>query len=83
MGGGTGLPLLLHGLKTRLFPAGWEWIPARDRNRDVEFLKALGCRPVECDLLGVDRDVRHDPLKLANAVLKIWEEAKTNGHGIG
>ncbi len=33
LGGGTGLPILLQGLKAAFFPPGWTWIPARDRNR--------------------------------------------------
>lgn len=31
LGGGTGLPILLEGLKATLFPPGWRWIPERDR----------------------------------------------------
>ena len=30
MGGGTGLPVLLQGLRAALFPPGWTWEPARD-----------------------------------------------------
>jgi uncharacterized cofD-like protein len=33
LGGGTGLPVLLRGLKASLFPPGRGWIPARDRDR--------------------------------------------------
>jgi uncharacterized cofD-like protein len=33
LGGGTGLPAVLKGLKEALFPAGWRWIPSRDRDR--------------------------------------------------
>jgi uncharacterized cofD-like protein len=33
LGGGTGLGVLLRGLKTALFPPGWRWVPARDRAR--------------------------------------------------
>jgi uncharacterized cofD-like protein len=33
LGGGTGLPVLLRGLKARLFPAGRRWVAARDRGR--------------------------------------------------
>lgn len=33
LGGGTGLPVLLRGLKTAFFPPGWTWVPARDRDR--------------------------------------------------
>lgn len=33
LGGGTGLPILLQGLKTALFPAGWTWVPKRERDR--------------------------------------------------
>jgi len=37
IGGGTGLPILLRGLKASLFPRGHTWMPARDR----ECLKAI------------------------------------------
>jgi len=33
LGGGTGLPLVLQSLKAALFPPGWSWVPARDRDR--------------------------------------------------
>ena len=33
LGGGTGLPILLRGLKEALFPLGWMWDPVRDRDR--------------------------------------------------
>src|SRR2546428_5097082 len=33
LGGGTVLPAVLKGLKEELFPAGWRWIPSRDRDR--------------------------------------------------
>ena len=33
LGGGTGLPVLLRGLKTALFPRGTRWVPERDRER--------------------------------------------------
>lgn len=33
LGGGTGLPVALDGLKAALFPRGWTWVPARDRYR--------------------------------------------------
>ncbi len=33
LGGGTGLPILLRGLKAALFPAGWGAATARDRDR--------------------------------------------------
>lgn len=38
---------------------------------EVEVLKAVGCRPVERDLLGGGPLVRHDPQKLARAVLEL------------
>lgn len=41
---------------------------------DVERLRALGCRPVERDLLGGHVKVRHDSHKLARAVLALAEE---------
>ena len=31
LGGGTGLPILLRGLKAALFPPPWTWVPERDR----------------------------------------------------
>jgi uncharacterized cofD-like protein len=37
-------------------------------------LQALGCRPVEGDLLGVGPAIRHDPQKLAWAVLELAAE---------
>jgi uncharacterized cofD-like protein len=37
IGGGTGLPILLRGLKAALFPPGYPWSPARDR----EYLTAI------------------------------------------
>jgi uncharacterized cofD-like protein len=33
LGGGTGLPVVLEGLKAVLFPPGWEWVPTRDAER--------------------------------------------------
>jgi len=33
LGGGTGLPVVLEGLKAALFPAGSEWVPTRDLER--------------------------------------------------
>ena len=33
LGGGTGLPLVLEGLKAALFPSTWEWVPSRDLER--------------------------------------------------
>lgn len=33
LGGGTGLPIVLGGLKAQLFPPGWRWDEARDRDR--------------------------------------------------
>jgi uncharacterized cofD-like protein len=44
---------------------------ARAIPADREALAALGCRPVERDLLGADPLVRHDPGKLARAVLDL------------
>lgn len=34
-------------------------------------IASLGCRVIECDLLGEDPKVRHDPHKLARALLKL------------
>jgi uncharacterized cofD-like protein len=36
---------------------------------DVDLLKALGHTVIECDLLAAGPDVRHDPAKLAGAIL--------------
>ncbi|MBI3029562.1 MAG: uridine diphosphate-N-acetylglucosamine-binding protein YvcK [Candidatus Rokubacteria bacterium] len=33
LGGGTGLPILLQGMRAALFPPGWMWEPSRDRDR--------------------------------------------------
>jgi uncharacterized cofD-like protein len=33
LGGGTGLPIVLEGLKAALFPPGWDWVPTRDLER--------------------------------------------------
>jgi uncharacterized cofD-like protein len=41
---------------------------------EVEPLKALGCRPAGRDLLGAGTKVRHDPHKLARAVLELAAE---------
>jgi 2-phospho-L-lactate transferase/gluconeogenesis factor (CofD/UPF0052 family) len=38
---------------------------------DVELLRALGHRPVLCDLLGAGSKIRHDPHKLASAILDL------------
>ncbi len=35
LGGGTGLPTVLQGLKAAFFPPGWSWVPARDQDRLV------------------------------------------------
>ena len=42
---------------------------------DTERLMALGCRPVSCDLLGDGPNIRHDPHKLASAVLELAKGA--------
>jgi len=58
-------------------PVPDDWIPrdsaagARAIPADREALVALGCRPVERDLLGTDPLIRHDPAKLARAVLDL------------
>ena len=41
---------------------------------DIELLRALGCRPVVRDLLGVATLVRHDEHKLARALLELAAE---------
>jgi uncharacterized cofD-like protein len=40
---------------------------------DVEALRGLDCRPVERDLLGDGPKIRHDPHKLARALLELAE----------
>jgi uncharacterized cofD-like protein len=42
---------------------------------DPASIKALGCKPVERDLLGPGPAVRHDPLRLARAVLELAGES--------
>jgi len=46
---------------------------------DSERLIALGCRPVERDLLGADPSIRHDPDKLARAVIELAAEPVAPG----
>jgi uncharacterized cofD-like protein len=41
---------------------------------DIELLRALGCRPVSRDLLGVGPLARHDPQKLVRSVLELATE---------
>jgi 2-phospho-L-lactate transferase/gluconeogenesis factor (CofD/UPF0052 family) len=48
---------------------------ARPIPADREALVALGCRPVERDLLGADPHIRHDARKLARAVVDLALEA--------
>lgn len=43
---------------------------------DTELLRALGCRPVERDLLVAGLQVRHDPHKLAPALLELATKEK-------
>jgi uncharacterized cofD-like protein len=43
---------------------------------DIDLLPALGCRPVARDLLGVGPLVRHDPHKLAHALLELAREGR-------
>jgi uncharacterized cofD-like protein len=43
---------------------------------DMELLRALGCRPVARDLLGPGPLARHDPHKLARAVLELAREGQ-------
>jgi len=43
---------------------------------DIESLRALGCRVVEADLLAPGHLVRHDPHKLAHAVLELAQEVR-------
>jgi uncharacterized cofD-like protein len=44
---------------------------------DVDALQALGCRVVEADLLAPGYLVRHDPNKLARAVLHLAQEVRS------
>ena len=48
---------------------------ARPIAADCEALIALGCRPVERDLLGAAPHIRHDASKLARAVVGLALEA--------
>jgi uncharacterized cofD-like protein len=41
---------------------------------DFQLLRALGCRPIEGDLLGSGPRVRHDPQKLAKTILGLVRE---------
>jgi uncharacterized cofD-like protein len=42
---------------------------------DIETLRAFGCRPMGRDLLGAGAVIRHDPHKLARALLEVAEQA--------
>ena len=44
--------------------------------QDIELLRALGCRPVSRDLLGVGPLARHDPQKLARTILELAAEIR-------
>jgi uncharacterized cofD-like protein len=46
---------------------------------DVELLRALGYRPVMRDLLGQGAKIRHDPHKLAAAILGLVSKARPGG----
>jgi uncharacterized cofD-like protein len=46
---------------------------------DVELLRALGHRPVLRDLLGAGSKIRHDPHKVAAAILELVREARPSG----
>jgi uncharacterized cofD-like protein len=41
---------------------------------DIDRLRTLGCRPVVRDLLGAGPKIRHDPRKLARAILELAAE---------
>ena len=66
----------IHDVLVNVTPVPDGWI-ARDPDAgaaipaDREALVSLGCRPVERDLLGADPLIRHDPAKLARAVLDL------------
>jgi uncharacterized cofD-like protein len=49
---------------------------------DVELLRALGHRPVVRELLGTGPKIRHDPHRLAGAILELVREARP-GHPVG
>jgi uncharacterized cofD-like protein len=55
----------------RYAAAGSEALPG-----DPAAIRALGCRPVERDLLGRGPAVRHDPIRLAQAVLDLAGPAR-------
>jgi uncharacterized cofD-like protein len=44
---------------------------------DVELLRALGYRPVVCDLLGAGPKIRHDSCKLGSALMQLARRART------
>jgi uncharacterized cofD-like protein len=46
---------------------------------DTELLRALGHRPVMREILGVGPKIRHDPRRLADAILELAREAPTSG----
>ncbi|HKZ75368.1 MAG TPA: hypothetical protein VJ259_01760, partial [Actinomycetota bacterium] len=46
---------------------------------DVELLRALGHCPVMRELLGSGPKIRHDPHKLAGAILELAGEAQLDG----
>jgi uncharacterized cofD-like protein len=48
---------------------------ARPVPLDTELLHALGCQPVECDLLSTGPKIRHDPHKLGKVLLELGAEA--------
>jgi hypothetical protein len=57
------------------FIRGFATAEARPIAADREALIALGCRPVERDVLGADPHIRHDASKLARAVAALALEA--------
>jgi uncharacterized cofD-like protein len=67
----------IHDVLVNITPVPDAWISrdadagARAIPADREALVSLGCRPVERDLLGADPLIRHDPGKLARAVLDL------------
>jgi uncharacterized cofD-like protein len=56
------------------FIQGFAAAEARPIAADREALIALGCRPVERDLLGTDPHIRHDASKLAGALVELAME---------
>jgi uncharacterized cofD-like protein len=98
LGGGTGLAVLLRGLKAALFPAGWRWVPARDRDRLTAIVTAAddggsSGRLREAYRVLPPGDIRNCLLALSDAsptLTDLFEfrfdghvESGVNGHSLG